>query len=763
MADEVLLDLLSKRRVLGHSEEKLLKEFTAKGYSAEDIHGALAIIKLQNSSFSVPSGIQRSFVPTKSNSTSSFFQIFLILVLLASAPGAYGLITRIAVPAIKGEPVVVKDSLKEYELLRDVPSLIPVSGINPVAKREPVAIVNTSTSGDSSGTGSAKPTETPAVTPSSTPTPAPKPSTPVSPAPPAVTFKANETSVVTGSAATLTWEADNATSCVGAGFDTAYKTRGSLDVYVGTETVYGISCTGPGGSTAKNVKISIRVGTPTPTPVPIPAPTPIPTPAPVPTPTPTPTPAPSPSPTPPSPSTLSGSYPVYSGCEAPDRNYLRTLYVDPVIGLDTGDGTRARPFKTLNAMMAARVITPGDHVVLMPGSHPKAKITANVPPYKNPTGWFWIEFENGAVMDGLEFYDAKKWIVTKPEMTSITTVSGVMIYGGNVSNLIIADGNLYTAKSSSGWSVDKWMNGTRSGVTLKGGPCLSILRNHIKNVRGGIGMQTGVTGGTAPANSVKGIIKENVIQNFSADGIVPNGSDLIVSYNTILDEYVDQSQGDPNHDDGIQVFTNGAVFSNVVIDHNWVQETTDPDRPLIGGMQGIASFDGPLINFTISHNVVITSVWHGLSWYNMKDSVIDHNTAVNYTNNGRATWIASKRRTASDPIPSNVVMSNNSARGFINEGSSPEVNDIIVLDNAATYASFNPSSNSYDFNAKAGSVLDGTGAGVGGGTRPLAVTTTMQNRSLASVIASGAGEIFSQLLHYLLSPFMWLISLFSNA
>jgi hypothetical protein len=69
-------------------------------------------------------------------------------------------------------------------------------------------------------------------------------------------------------------------------------------------------------------------------------------------------------------------------------------------------------------------------------------------------------------------------------------------------------------------------------------------------------------------------------------------------------------------------------------------------------MQGIGYFDGVVNNLRITNNVILTGVWHGLAAYGPTNSVIDHNTVVNQTNNGRETWILAKGLTT--PVTNNI-------------------------------------------------------------------------------------------------------------
>ncbi|HUY62478.1 MAG TPA: CARDB domain-containing protein [Candidatus Paceibacterota bacterium] len=66
--------------------------------------------------------------------------------------------------------------------------------------------------------------------------------------PPTVTLSADSYTIDQGQSATITWTSSNTTSCTGSGFSTGGATSGSVTVTPAVTTPYGITCTGPGGS-----------------------------------------------------------------------------------------------------------------------------------------------------------------------------------------------------------------------------------------------------------------------------------------------------------------------------------------------------------------------------------------------------------------------------------------------------------------------------------------------------------------------------------
>jgi hypothetical protein len=167
--------------------------------------------------------------------------------------------------------------------------------------------------------------------------------------------------------------------------------------------------------------------------------------------------------------------------------------------------------------------------------------------------------------------------------------------------------------------------------------------------------------------SLKVLIKNNLIKNISADFMRPIGSDITIDGNIGLDHYVSTSDGDANHDDFIQGFAYpiGTEFSNVKITNNFYQSSTDISRMYQSAGQGIVIFDGLYTNFQIENNTIISDHWHGITVYWGKDGVIKNNTvmAIDDTT-GRYMWIQSERDKSGKHNPENVVVTNNVANRF---------------------------------------------------------------------------------------------------
>jgi hypothetical protein len=184
-----------------------------------------------------------------------------------------------------------------------------------------------------------------------------------------------------------------------------------------------------------------------------------------------------------------------------------------------------------------------------------------------------------------------------------------------------------------------------------------------------MGIQTYVRDGNMDqeVQSLKVLIKNNLIKNISADFMRPIGSDITMDGNIGLDHYASASDGDANHDDFIQGFAYpiGTEFDNVKIINNFYQSSTDISRPYQSEGQGIVIFDGLYTNFQIENNTLISDHWHGITVFWGKDGIIKNNTVMALDDTtGRYMWIQSEKDKSGKYNPENVVVTNNVANRF---------------------------------------------------------------------------------------------------
>ena len=398
------------------------------------------------------------------------------------------------------------------------------------------------------------------------------------------------------------------------------------------------------------------------------------------------------------------TYPVYPGCAAPATSFARTVTLDPST-------------TTLAAAFAQKQIQPGDHVVVLAGDHGAVLVSK----YTNPelvaaTAWIWLDFQPGAKVASLDVRDVSSWLVTRAEVSAPSTT--LASFSG-ASNMVLADSHLYTVQDATAWTANDWINVASSGINVRNGSCVALLRDKVLNSRFGIAISSDAL--TRPDTSMKVLALGNEVANFSGDAMRVVASDVTVQGNYLHDVYVSQADGDSNHDDALQMWAlNGATFDDIVIDGNWVQESTDATRPLQNTLQGIDDFDGVNTHVQITNNVVLVSAYHGIALYGSQDSTIAHNTVANPTANGFHTWIMVNDTKGGAPSQ-NVTVTDDAATELDLAATTTNLvssNDVVVASPAAVYTTFDTTKMLFDLTPKSGSVLDGTGAGAPAVTPP---------------------------------------------
>jgi parallel beta-helix repeat protein len=128
------------------------------------------------------------------------------------------------------------------------------------------------------------------------------------------------------------------------------------------------------------------------------------------------------------------------------------------------------------------------------------------------------------------------------------------------------------------------------------------------------------------------IFSHNEIDHFGDDGIDYGASNLLITHNSIHDNF---DIGDGNHEDAMQG-QNGPLlrgipynaFSNILIDSNLVIRQTDPKLAFATYLQGIDAFDEDWTNVTVTNNVVVTTACWGIFFSSSHNGKIINNTVV---------------------------------------------------------------------------------------------------------------------------------------
>jgi len=313
-----------------------------------------------------------------------------------------------------------------------------------------------------------------------------------------------------------------------------------------------------------------------------------------------------------------------------------TYYVDPAAGKADGDGSQAKPWRTLAEVVtssAMKKVEPGDTILLRSGYHGSVKFSGNNAKFITIAA----AKDQKPALSRLEIPSGARWRISG---LTISPSFGDKPYKGNIvtfgdsgpsSHLVIEDCFIYTELDSSKWDVAKWMKAYDGVFMGRHGKQLTLRNNYILNTRFAIALC-----------AEDSLCEGNVITNYSADGIRVTRDGQTVRYNVIKNNFCSAADGDRNHDDGIQCFLfnkgTGTVRRATVVG-NIIINREDDKQKYHNPLQAIGFFDGPLIDFVVTDNVVLVDMWHGVSLYDAQNARIERNVAWTRWKSSRRPWI----------------------------------------------------------------------------------------------------------------------------
>jgi hypothetical protein len=343
------------------------------------------------------------------------------------------------------------------------------------------------------------------------------------------------------------------------------------------------------------------------------------------------------------------------------------FYVDPAKGSSTGDGSAAKPWKTLEEVAQSGAfggaIKAGDTVWLRSGYHGAPllsggdfdpPITVAAAAGEKPTAArFTFNGTKGWVLRGVSI---------SPSYAATPMVGDMVLIDKASARVTVEDNRLFSVADSSSWGANEWINAASSGIFVRGPDC-TVRRNELTNVRFGISVE-----------GAGALVEHNRIVDFSADGMRGLGDNGVFQYNLIKNARVSDADGDTNHDDGFQSWSVGpggvgtGVVKGVVLRGNVFINRDDPNQTLQNAMQGIGCFDGTFEGWVVENNVVMTDHWHGISFYGVRSSRIVNNTVIDINDvSPGPPWI--KVAPHKDGTPSqDVIVANNLATDYQLEG-----------------------------------------------------------------------------------------------
>jgi len=312
------------------------------------------------------------------------------------------------------------------------------------------------------------------------------------------------------------------------------------------------------------------------------------------------------------------------------------FHLDPVSGSLSGDGSAADPWPGLQDVIEAGLmaqVQPGDTLVLHEGLHGDVSLSGD------NADFITITRAPGELprLERLVNREGSRWrvrgLTISPSFAAVPYSGTIVSIGesGPSSELIVEDCFVYTELDSSGWTAQQWMD-ANSGVLLgRDGTNLTVRNTHVLNTRFGIVL-------TSYDSQCEG----NIVSDFSADGIRVTRDGITVEDNVIKNVYVSDADGDANHDDAIQCFlfnVGTGTVRNVTVRGNIVINREDDAQPFPNTLQARGFFDGPLVDFLVEDNVILTIHWHGVSLYDAQGSTIRNNVCYSRWDDPPKPWV----------------------------------------------------------------------------------------------------------------------------
>jgi hypothetical protein len=404
---------------------------------------------------------------------------------------------------------------------------------------------------------------------------------------------------------------------------------------------------------------------------------------------------------------------VYEGCAPPVYVFKRTLVVAP--GNHPGDGTIQNPMNSIQAMANARS---GDLILFRSGYYgaltlqglEESYITLAAYPHEAPR-FQRIDIGGHAA--------ASHWRVTGVSVVGFSAAglfsngwenhaSNVTIF--NSDNIIVDNDIVESQVGQYPWRAEIRGSGRSdslaSGILAENSRCISVTKNRLRNLFGGIAVGGDQIGG----NGTSLLVSDNLIDDFGGDGIDHYGSRVLILNNRIVNSH-NICDYLCIHTDGIQGWNyhdrSGIKNSDIKIIGNQIIDQVDQNLALPpSDLHGITIFDGNWNSVLIANNSIISETWHGISTYGTENTTIINNTVLSEVPS-RAAWImvSDKKGDSVDQRYGFIVRNNIASAVLTGQSGKPKV-EAVVDHNFITgnppdiFVKFDPKAKNYDLHLK---------------------------------------------------------------
>jgi hypothetical protein len=356
-------------------------------------------------------------------------------------------------------------------------------------------------------------------------------------------------------------------------------------------------------------------------------------------------------------------------------------YVDPVNGSNSGDGSSANPWRSLQEVIDHQVETrtwegslpyteskklvpvntgapvrAGDTIWLRSGDHGALTIQSA---YNTAPIIVAVETGSTARFSKVLVDSSQNWILrgfsVSPSYAgtgSQDTIVSVENHNwrGPAYDIAIDGFQVFSVPDERVWTTKAdWDTKAASAITASGARTL-VRSCQIRNVDFGISM-----------SGQGSRVEYNTIDGFCGDGMRGLGDDETFEYNLVKN----RRDVNDNHPDGFQSWSLGpggvgtGVVRNITLRGNVIIGYEDPAIPFAGTLQGIGCFDGSYDGWLVENNVVITDHWHGISFYGARNVRILNNTVLDLNSvSPGPPWIMVTAHKSGTPSHNCVVRNN---------------------------------------------------------------------------------------------------------
>jgi hypothetical protein len=298
---------------------------------------------------------------------------------------------------------------------------------------------------------------------------------------------------------------------------------------------------------------------------------------------------------------------------------MTTYYVNPQTGSINNPGTMTKPWDTLANVFAKRKqLKSSDTLILMSGYHGITTITGiNTSPIKIIAG-----VGQTPCLGALVFSKASNWTVSGLSISRTLIPlahpdlalkqAGIAISTQTLedcSYITITNTRVYSGLDSSNWTAVEWK--ARKCFVYIYGTNITLRNNHFFN---GCGLQIGY-------HSNYCVVENNLMENFSSDGVGNKGNFLTFANNIVRNLH----KVDANHNDLFQSWGNtGTIIKNNLL-VAWLPGNKFLDGVGVSDFQGLGFFDGSFVNQQIANNEIYVDHPIGIWLMGGKGCTINNN------------------------------------------------------------------------------------------------------------------------------------------